>query len=256
MPTILRVAGFQVRIYTHDHFPPHVHFWHGSGVIVIYLNGENGDEPGILWVREVHDLKAQEQRRALRIAEVQRAFFWINGVKFMAIKNGQNPHALPDPSDAERRGLEADVREARAVAARYDEANGHLIVALRGGATLMVPVRLLQGVAGAPPELIAEVEITPGGSGLHWEKLDADLLVQGLAAGSFGTARWMRQLAESGALDAASLHRREMLKRLGGVTAGDMGRRGGSAKSEAKTSASRANGAKGGRPRKSELTTA
>ncbi len=67
MPTVLRIAGFQVLIYTRDHFPPHVHIKQGDGVFVVYLNGEKGREPGVLWVREAHGLNRQTQRRALQI---------------------------------------------------------------------------------------------------------------------------------------------------------------------------------------------
>ncbi len=176
--------------------------------------------------------------------------------------NNGNPAAFTPATDddlaaAEWRGMEAEVSEVRAVSAHYEASSGHLVLGLRGGAVLLVPVRLLQGVAGAPPELIEKVEILCSGMGLHWEELDADLLVQDLAAGSFGTLKWMRHLIESGALDSASIERQELLSRLrGGPTVREIARRAGSVKSEAKTAASRANGAKGGRPRKSQLTTA
>jgi NAD(P)-dependent dehydrogenase (short-subunit alcohol dehydrogenase family) len=63
-----------------------------------------------------------------------------------------------------------------------------------------------------------------GGSGFRWEALDADLSVDGLVAGIFGSEIWMRE----------------------------MGRRGGIISSPAKTRAARQNGRKGGRPRKAE----
>jgi Protein of unknown function (DUF2442) len=37
------------------------------------------------------------------------------------------------------------------------------------------PYQLLQGLANGTPEQLAEVEIMPTGSALHWESLDADL---------------------------------------------------------------------------------
>ena len=61
------------------------------------------------------------------------------------------------------------------------------------------------------------------GYGLHWEKLDADLSIPALIVGIFGSKAWMQELA----------------------------RRGGASTSPAKAAAARANGAKGGRPRKS-----
>ena len=112
---------------------------------------------------------------------------------------------------ATKRGVESDVKEARALAARYDRGSGQLIVTLRGGAILLIPAQLLQGVAGAAPELVEEVEVAAGGRSLHWERLDADLLVQGLVSGSYGTKRWMEDLAASGQLDAASQDRLRLL---------------------------------------------
>jgi hypothetical protein len=56
----------------------------------------------------------------------------------------------------------------------------------------------------------------------HWESLDVDLGVPELVAGLFSTKTWMAEL----------------------------GRQGGKAKSAAKSAASRANGKRGGRPRK------
>ena len=112
--------------------------------------------------------------------------------------------------------------EPRAAAARYDEGADKLVVELRNGVELWIPTRMLQGVAGASAERIAAVEGTPSGYGLHWAELDADLSVPGLASGIFGTERWMSEL----------------------------GRQLGRSKSARKASSSRANGAKGGRPRK------
>jgi hypothetical protein len=37
MPTVLREAGFEVRIYTLDHPPPHVHVWKAGAVLKIDL---------------------------------------------------------------------------------------------------------------------------------------------------------------------------------------------------------------------------
>lgn len=110
--------------------------------------------------------------------------------------------------------LESSAREAQAVAARYDRASGELALTLRGGVRLLVPIELLQGVAGASPELIERVELLGGGSALHWEELDADLLVQGIVAGSFGTRRWMAQLEAQGLLDQASIERRHQVAEL------------------------------------------
>jgi hypothetical protein len=37
MPTVIREGGFQIRIYTLDHPPPHVHVYKGGAVVRIDL---------------------------------------------------------------------------------------------------------------------------------------------------------------------------------------------------------------------------
>lgn len=123
---------------------------------------------------------------------------------------------------AEARGRELLETEPRATAARYDAKSGRVVVDLSNGATYAFPASLGQGLENATPEQLAEVEILGSGFGLHWECLDVDLSISGLLAGRFGTRAWMSELA----------------------------RRAGSVTSPAKAAAARANGAKGGRPRK------
>jgi Protein of unknown function (DUF2442) len=116
------------------------------------------------------------------------------------------------------------LREAgHAVAARYDRHASRIVVSLNTGVQLAVPVRLVEGLAGASAEDLAEIEISPAGLGLHWPKLDADVYVPALLQGVFGSKRWM---------------------------AAQLGAIGGKARSRAKVAASRENGRKGGRPRK------
>lgn len=117
---------------------------------------------------------------------------------------------------------ESDLKEQRAVDAYYDRDAERIVVELATGVTVLFPPELLQGLGGASPEDLAEMELSPYGTSLHWEGLDADFSVDGLISGVFGTRVWMA----------------------------DLGRRGGKATSEAKAAAARANGMKGGRPRK------
>lgn len=123
---------------------------------------------------------------------------------------------------AEARGRDMLENEPRVLAARYDAKSGRMVVDLSNGATYAFPTTLAQGLEFASAEELAEVEILGAGFGLHWESLDVDLSIQGLLAGRFGNRAWMSELA----------------------------RRAGSVKSPAKATAARANGAKGGRPRK------
>lgn len=110
--------------------------------------------------------------------------------------------------------------EPRARSARYDPATGRIEVELTSGSAFAFPARLGQGLETAHDHDLAQVAVRPGGYGLRWEALDVDLSIPGLAAGIFGTKAHMARI-------------------------------GGRSKSPAKSAAARANGAKGGRPRKS-----
>ena len=120
---------------------------------------------------------------------------------------------------AMERGRIAQQTEPRAASARYDRKRGRVIVDLTNGCTFAFPPRMAQGLESATDDELAAIEILGAGYGLHWEALDTDLSVPGLLAGLFGTKAYMA-------------------------------RRAGQAKSPAKAAAARANGAKGGRPRK------
>ncbi len=130
--------------------------------------------------------------------------------------------ALEGYDMAVKAGVRASETGPRAVAARYEKASRRVIVDLSNGCAFVFPVDMAQGIAGAEDESLAEIEVWPGGEGLHWERLDADLGVPQLLAGIMGSRAWMKELA----------------------------RRGGQSRSEAKSAAARENGKKGGRPRK------
>lgn len=94
---------------------------------------------------------------------------------------------------ANRQGRIEMAMKPRARSARYDHAQDRLVLELVNGSTFSFPPNLLQGFDRATPDQIAEVEILGQGFGLHWESLDADFTVEGLMAGRFGTARYMRE---------------------------------------------------------------
>lgn len=121
---------------------------------------------------------------------------------------------------ATRRGAQTDAGQPRPSSVHYDADTGRIIVEFVNGAAFMVPARSLQGLEKASDAELADVEIL-GDDGLHWETLDADFTIAGLMAGVFGTRSFV-----------------------------ELARKGGKARSAAKIAASRANGAKGGRPRK------
>lgn len=88
----------------------------------------------------------------------------------------------------------ADATEPRAASVRHDVESDRLVLELRNGVTVLIPRRLLQGLADAPPEAFADMELVCGGSDIHWNGLDVQFTVPGLVAGIFGTKKWMTEL--------------------------------------------------------------
>ena len=111
-----------------------------------------------------------------------------------------------------------------AIAAYYDRKTKKIVVDLSTGLGIFFSPQDAQGLENATAAQLSDIEITPAGFGLHFPKLDADLYVPGLLDGAMGSRKWMA--ARLGAQD-------------------------GKARSLAKRTAARANGALGGRPRKS-----
>jgi len=125
---------------------------------------------------------------------------------------------------AEARGRDVLENEPRAAAAQYDRTTGRVVVDLVNGCTYAFPAHLVQDLQGAGDDALADIVVDGAGLNLHWPALDADLYVPALVAGVFGTRAWMSTA---------------LARMAGRVT------------SPAKALAARANGAKGGRPRKS-----
>lgn len=132
---------------------------------------------------------------------------------------------MVEVTDAELQGAKARWAEERSgrpvpVAVRLDRETERIVVDFANGATFLVPARALEGLEQATSDELAEVELL-GETGLHWEALDVDYTIQGLMAGIFGSRAFI-----------------------------EAQRRGGQSRSPAKAAASRANGARGGRPKK------
>jgi hypothetical protein len=127
----------------------------------------------------------------------------------------QIPAARARESKARAAGL-------RAKSARYDETTGRVVLELTNGIGFAFPARVVRGLERATAAQRAALTLSPSGGGVIWEDLDADISVRGVVASTIG-----RKLAAS-ALGAA----------------------GGKSRSRVKVKAARANGAKGGRPRR------
>lgn len=125
---------------------------------------------------------------------------------------------LPAADEAERI---AELTEPRAKSASYDRTTGRIVVELKLGSGFAFPPALYPELQGRTPQELALVEPDPSGEALLWEELDVSITVAGIL---------VRILGDS------------MLRAFAS--------RGGSSTSERKAGAARANGRKGGRPRK------
>jgi hypothetical protein len=110
---------------------------------------------------------------------------------------------------AKRAAARADRVEPRAKSARYNRRTNRIVVELRNGASFIFPPELAQGLAGASPKDLAEVQVTPSGAGLRWPSLDADFSLPNLLAGEFGSKSWMAKLGRN---DRGEVRREEPLK--------------------------------------------
>jgi hypothetical protein len=127
------------------------------------------------------------------------------------------PRVITTDQEIERAVARAKALEPfrlRALAARYRPDDDVIVV------DMAIPRKALEGLEHATPDQLANVQIEGPGTGLHWPDLDVDHYIPGIFEGVFGTRRWMSEI----------------------------GRRGGSQQSPAKTRAARANGRRGGRP--------
>jgi hypothetical protein len=122
---------------------------------------------------------------------------------------------------ARERGAETAKRPAARTVC-YKPRTKRLEITLTNGISLLVPIAYIEGLHDATPANLRQIEIFGLGSALVFPALDQVVSVHALIDGVFGSKAWMR----------------------------DIGRAGGSVRSEAKSTAARENGKKGGRPRK------
>jgi hypothetical protein len=108
------------------------------------------------------------------------------------------------------------------VCARYGRDHDVLDLTLRNGIAIRFPRKQIRELAGARPAKLENVEIQPGGDGISFRQIDVDIYVPGLLADELGSV---------------------FARALGRKTRGKTSRK--------KAAASRANGRKGGRPKKS-----
>jgi hypothetical protein len=108
------------------------------------------------------------------------------------------------------------------VDARYDSDADAIDLRFSAGGSMSIPRRIVPGLERTSEAKMESIVVSPAGDALSWPSLDLDVYIPGLVERAFG----MRLFAAS------------------------TGRRGGRRRTKAKAAAAKANGAKGGRPRK------
>jgi len=107
--------------------------------------------------------------------------------------------------EAVRRGAEELARQPKAVAAQYDKKSKRLVLEMQTGATLLLPVRLIQGLQTDDDRALGNFDLVMKGTQIHWHDLDVQFYVEDLLKGTFGTPKWMtslnEKLAENGKKD-------------------------------------------------------
>ncbi len=125
-------------------------------------------------------------------------------------------------AEARRRGALARRTEPHGRAVRFLRSTRQLVIDLVNGTQLRLPIARVPGTAGLTEAEVRDVTLSPGGMLVVWPRVDLDLTVHALAILALGEKTVMRASAAVA----------------------------GSTKSPAKAAASRLNGQKGGRPRK------
>lgn len=108
------------------------------------------------------------------------------------------------------------------VEAQYDATRDVIDLRFRSGGAMTVPRQIVPGLEDVPASALGSISVSAAGDALSWPSLDVDVYVPGLVERAFGARLFARAT----------------------------GQRGGLRRSKAKLAAARANGAKGGRPRK------
>jgi hypothetical protein len=112
---------------------------------------------------------------------------------------------------------EADRTEPRAVSVTYEPKRALILVTLRGGYAFGFLPESVEGLQNATPKQLGAVRLSPSGDGLRWDDLDVDVSLTGLLSRALNLREWAPRIM-------------------------------GQVRSEAKASAARRNGLKGGRP--------
>lgn len=111
--------------------------------------------------------------------------------------------------------------------ARFLPGERRMRVDFDNGTTFIFPVDQVQGLSGGGEDQLAQFKVLSYDT-LGWDNLETIVPISEVMAGILGSKAWMKRLSE-------------------------MGKRGGSIRSESKVQAARENGKRGGRPKKAAL---
>jgi len=124
--------------------------------------------------------------------------------------------------DAALERAKAHDKDPLARTVKYVQNLNLLIIGLNNGQRLVLPLEDVPEIGKLTKKQFENWELLGRGTAINFPEIDVALPIEGIIEGVYGVRRWMAEV----------------------------GKRGGSARTKAKQLASRANGAKGGRPRK------
>lgn len=104
---------------------------------------------------------------------------------------------------ANERGRLYGLTHPRAVAARYDAANGIITVDLNRGFSVSFHKSRSQVLHNASDEQLETIEVQNPGSEVWFPALEDGFTVEGMLAGRFGTRRWEREWADANGIEIA-----------------------------------------------------
>jgi hypothetical protein len=152
---------------------------------------------------------------------------WIIGTKICPVIGDAFMAITEEAFVAATRRATARVNQTPgAIKTYFDHETARVVIELNTGLILTFRPQDVEGLAGALPQALEVIEVSPSGLGIYFPELEVDFYLPSLLEGFLGSKQWM---------------------------AAQMGKAGGKATSAAKAAAARANGKLGGRPRKPKV---
>ncbi len=166
MPTILRVGNLRIAIFTrNEREPPHVHVEHPDGALVV---------------------KLVEETRSALLSFVKTSTHCLPPGRESIVPTSEKRPRLAEIRAAQQRSERRARSEPRAERVSYDEKRDLIVLDLRGGAIVALPVKAIHELADARPSVLKRVRSGFGGESITLEELDVDISITGLLADLIG----------------------------------------------------------------------